>query len=108
MWSPFEQEVKLAALAHVERNTDEINLRIIELRFRQGLPGGDVAQQLGIQPAALYQRVRRLRQELDRVKEQMERDGPMFMAGDFESRADSNGADEHGGDEHHGKQDARG
>jgi RNA polymerase sigma-70 factor (ECF subfamily) len=78
----FEQEVKLAALAHVEQNTDEINRQIIELRFRQGLPGGEVAGRLGIQPAALYQRVRRLRLELDRVKEQMENDGPMFLAGD--------------------------
>ncbi|MEQ8788829.1 MAG: sigma-70 family RNA polymerase sigma factor [Pirellulaceae bacterium] len=76
----FEQEIKFAALAHVERNTDELNRRIIELRFRQGLSGGEVAERLGIQPNALYQRVRRLRKELDRVKNQFEEEGTIFMA----------------------------
>jgi RNA polymerase sigma factor (sigma-70 family) len=78
----FEREVKLAALAHVERHTDEINRQIIELRFRQSLSGGEVAERLGIQPAALYQRVRRLRKELDRVRQQFEAEGPMFLPED--------------------------
>ena len=78
----FDLEIKQEALLRVERETDEVNRQIIDLRFRQGLPGKEVAQRLGIQPNSLYQRVRRLRQELTAAQQQLEENGPIFFAGD--------------------------
>lgn len=76
----FELEIQRAALARVEGETDELNRQILELCFRQGVSGAEAAERLGIRPAALYQRVRRLRLELARVRAAMEDRGAFFMS----------------------------
>jgi RNA polymerase sigma factor (sigma-70 family) len=85
----FELEIRRAALARVERETDELNRQILDLCFRQGVPGAEAAGRLGIQPAALYQRVRRIRVELARVQADMESRGAFFMSPVDDAAADN-------------------